>query len=206
MCEAPGKQAGPLGSPVPRAGAVGLGEGGEHSHSGQVALTHFHSSSSCSLMVPSSVMSTTTSWGRAVKKSTTSHVTAPTTIELRPRSSVTWARGTGRWCLSPAPRFQAPPWALPAPHTHLDLQVLVHRGHEDPLLLVPGLAVIWLYPALQPPSLTAQAHEYLQRRQREVQRQPQGNPLTACPGPPRIPLAVPHTGLRDRGVHSPPSL
>lgn len=58
-----------------------------------MAPTHFHSTSSCSLMVPSSVMSTTMTCGRVVKKSAMSHVTVPTASELRPRSSVTC-----RWC------------------------------------------------------------------------------------------------------------
>lgn len=143
--------------------------------------SHFHSSSSCSLTVPSSVMSTTTSWGRAVKKSAMSHVTAPTTIELRPRSSVTWARGTGWWCLSPEPRLQVPPWALP----HLDLQVVMHCGHKGPLLFIPGLAVIWLYPAFQPPPLPAQAHEHLQVRHRKGCRcSPRGIPSQPAWGPP----------------------
>lgn len=58
-----------------------------------VAPTHFHSTSSCSLMVPSSVMSTTITCGLVVKKSVMSHVTEPTASELRPLSSVTWGVG-----------------------------------------------------------------------------------------------------------------
>lgn len=55
----------------------------------QAGGTHFHCTSSCNLMVPSSVMSTTMTCGRVVKKSAMSHVTAPTASEPRPRSSIT---------------------------------------------------------------------------------------------------------------------
>lgn len=77
-----------------------------------MAPTHFHSTSSCSLMVPSSVMSTTMTCGRVVKKSVMSHVTVPTASELRPRSSVTWG-----WCGAELYLVSQPsPWvSLPRP-------------------------------------------------------------------------------------------
>lgn len=71
-------------------GVWGWPWGGAAGQGARLAPTHFHSTSSCSLMVPSSVMSTTMTCGRVVKKSVMSHVTVPTARELRPRSSVTW--------------------------------------------------------------------------------------------------------------------
>lgn len=53
------------------------------------SCTYFQRTSSCSLMVPSSVMSTMIAWGLVVKKFMLSHVTTPTRIVASPRSSVT---------------------------------------------------------------------------------------------------------------------
>lgn len=53
------------------------------------ACTYFQRTSSCSLMVPSSVISTMIAWGLVVKKFMLSHVTTPTRIVASPRSSVT---------------------------------------------------------------------------------------------------------------------
>lgn len=54
-----------------------------------LGCTYFQSTSSRSLMVPSSVMSTMMAWGLVLKKLVLSQVTTPTRIVARPRSSVT---------------------------------------------------------------------------------------------------------------------
>lgn len=54
-----------------------------------LSCTYFQRTSSCSLIVPSSVISTMIAWGLVVKKFMLSHVTTPTRIVASPRSSVT---------------------------------------------------------------------------------------------------------------------
>lgn len=51
--------------------------------------SYFQVTSSCSLMVPSSVMSTNISCGLATKKSALAHVTMPTSSQPKPFASVT---------------------------------------------------------------------------------------------------------------------
>lgn len=51
--------------------------------------SYFQVTSSCSLMVPNSVMSTNITWGLATKKSALAHVTMPTSSQLKPFASVT---------------------------------------------------------------------------------------------------------------------
>lgn len=54
-----------------------------------VCVPHFQVTSSCSLMVPSSVMSTNISCGLATKKSALAQVTMPTSSQPKPFASVT---------------------------------------------------------------------------------------------------------------------
>lgn len=58
---------------------------------------YFQVTSSCSLIVPSSVMSTNISCGLATKKSALAHVTMPTSSQPKPFASVTCKKGFNGW-------------------------------------------------------------------------------------------------------------